>query len=164
MQLSTMLKSVQFSTANFHVNWWLNFKTALLRYNLNICLVFKLICSSIQLLHNVLVSTVQQNELAIHIHIIHPFGLSSHSGHTEHCIEFPVLYSRFSLVTQFMHNINSVYVSIPIYQFLPPPPISCLVFYMPFFLAHIPCKKLKVPFFHCIHDTFSPFLKRVFSS
>ena len=83
---------------------------------------------------------------------------------TEHGVEFPMLYSRFLLVIQFMHNVSSVYVSIPIYQFLPPPPTSGLVFDMPFFLAHIPCKKLKVSFFHCIHDTFYPFLKREFSS
>ena len=39
---------------------------------------------------------------------------------TEHWVEFPVLYSRFSLVIYFIHSINSVYVSIPISQFLPP--------------------------------------------
>ena len=35
--------------------------------------------------------------------------------------KFPVLYSRFSLVIYFMHSINSVYMSIPISQFIPPP-------------------------------------------
>ena len=37
---------------------------------------------------------------------------------TVRSIEFPALYSVFLLVTCFMHSINSVYVSIPIAQFL----------------------------------------------
>ena len=37
---------------------------------------------------------------------------------TEHWVEFPELYSRFSLVTYFMHSINSIYMSIPISQFI----------------------------------------------
>ena len=39
---------------------------------------------------------------------------------TEHWVEYPLLYSRFSLVIYFMHTINSVYMSIPISQFIPP--------------------------------------------
>ena len=38
---------------------------------------------------------------------------------TEHWVEFPVLYSRFSLVIYFIHS--NVYMSIPISQFIPPP-------------------------------------------
>ena len=38
---------------------------------------------------------------------------------TEHWVEYPPLYSRFSLVIYFIHS--SVYMSIPISQFLPPP-------------------------------------------
>ena len=34
---------------------------------------------------------------------------------------FPQLHSRFSLVIYFMHGINSVYMSIPISQFIPNP-------------------------------------------
>ena len=41
---------------------------------------------------------------------------------TEHWVEFLVLYSRFSLVIYFIHSINSVYMSIPISQFIPPSP------------------------------------------
>ena len=40
---------------------------------------------------------------------------------TEHWVEFPVLYSRFSLVIYFIHSINSVYMSTPVSQFIPPP-------------------------------------------
>ena len=39
---------------------------------------------------------------------------------TEHRVEFPVLYSRFSLVIYFIHT--RVYISIPISQFIPPLP------------------------------------------
>jgi len=41
---------------------------------------------------------------------------------TEHWIEFPVLYNRFSLIIYFMHSINHVYMSISISQFIPPFP------------------------------------------
>ena len=41
---------------------------------------------------------------------------------TEHWVEFPVLYSRFSLVIYFIHS--SVYMSIPISKFIPPPFLS----------------------------------------
>ena len=34
----------------------------------------------------------------------------------QHWVEFPVVYSLFSLVTYFMHSINSVYMSVPISQ------------------------------------------------
>ena len=43
---------------------------------------------------------------------------------TEHWAELPVLYSRSSLVIYFIHS--SVYMSIPISQFIPPPPLSPL--------------------------------------
>ena len=45
----------------------------------------------------------------------------------EHWVEFPVLYSRFSLVIYFIHSINSVHMSIPISQFIPPPHPPALV-------------------------------------
>ena len=35
--------------------------------------------------------------------------------------EFPVLYSRFSLVSPFIHSVNGVYVSTPTLQFAPTP-------------------------------------------
>ena len=58
-----------------------------------------------------------------HIYLL-LFGFPSHWGH---CGAFPVLYSRFSLVIYFIHSINSVYLSIPISQFISPPPLSPLV-------------------------------------
>ena len=47
-----------------------------------------------------------------------PFGLPSHLGHRRGLIEFAALYGRFSLVIYFVNSINSVYVWIPISQFL----------------------------------------------
>jgi len=38
---------------------------------------------------------------------------------TDHWVEFPVLYSMFSLAIYFVHSINSVCRSIPIFQFIP---------------------------------------------
>ena len=63
------------------------------------------------------VSTAQQTESATHTHtplldFLH-FQIT-----TEHWVDFPGLYSRFSLVIHFTHNINSICVSIPISQFL----------------------------------------------
>jgi len=65
------------------------------------------------------------------------FGFPSHSGTTEHWIEFPLLYSRFSLVIYFIHS--RVYMPIPTSQFIPPPfptlypyicfPYICLYFF-----------------------------------
>ena len=85
---------------------------------------FKLIFIGVQLLYNVvLVSTVQQSESAIRIHISPLFSdFLPIQVTTEHSVEFPELYSRFSLVTYFIHSINNVYMSIPISQFIPPPP------------------------------------------
>ena len=63
-----------------------------------------------------LVSTAQQSELAIHIHIhihihIAPlFSISYHSGPAEHRAEFPVPYSRFSLVSSSTHT-SHIYVN-----------------------------------------------------
>ena len=74
------------------------------------------------MLYNVvLVSTVQQSESAICIHISPFLGFPSHLGHHRALSRVPVLYSRFSLVIYFMHSINSVYMSIPISQFIPSP-------------------------------------------
>ena len=68
-----------------------------------------------------------------------PFGFPSYSGHhstlkvefpkkiKNKSIEFPVLYNRYSLVICFIHSISSVYVSIPVSQFLPPLPLFPLV-------------------------------------
>ena len=87
----------------------------------------KLIFIGVQLLYSVvLVSTAQQSESAIRIYIyiyipsfldFPPIQVSK-----EHSVEFPELYSRFSLFIYFIHSINSVYMSIPISQFIPPQP------------------------------------------
>jgi len=49
---------------------------------------------------------------------------------TEHCVEFPVLYSRLALVIYFIQSINSVYMSIPISQFIPFPPFPTWYSYL----------------------------------
>ena len=69
----------------------------------------------------VLVSAVQQSESAICIHITPLFRISF-PFRSPQSSEFPVLYSRFSLVIYFIHSINSAYMSIPISQFIPTPP------------------------------------------
>ena len=43
---------------------------------------------------------------------------------TEHWVEYPELYSRFSLVMYFIHSINSVHMSTPISQFITYPQFS----------------------------------------
>ena len=47
------------------------------------------------------------------------FSFPSHLVTTEHGVEFPVLYSRFSLVIYFIHS--SIYMSVPISPFIPLP-------------------------------------------
>ena len=42
---------------------------------------------------------------------------------------FPELYSRFSLVICFIYSINSVYMSIPISQFIPPDDFNLYPFF-----------------------------------
>ena len=42
----------------------------------------------------------------------------------EHCLEFPVLHSRFSLVTYFKHSITITYMSIPISHAPSPAPLA----------------------------------------
>ena len=57
-----------------------------------------------------------------------PSWLFSCSGHhPEHYAEFPVLCSMFSLVIHFIHSTSSVYVWIPISQFLPPPSVPLAI-------------------------------------
>ena len=50
-----------------------------------------------------------------------PFGLPIQVT-TVPKVEFPVLYNVFSLVTYFTYRVNSVYVSMPVSQFLLPTP------------------------------------------
>ena len=63
------------------------------------------------------VSAVQWSESAICMHISPLFWISF-PFRSPQSTEFPVLYSRFSLVIHFIHS--SVYMSIPISQFIPP--------------------------------------------
>ena len=76
----------------------------------------------IVLLYSVeLVSAVQQSESAIYIHLSSLFWISCPFRSPE-SIEFPVLYSWFSLVIYFIRSLNSIYMSISTSQFLPPGP------------------------------------------
>ena len=99
--------------------------------------IFKLSFIGVQLIYNVaLVSAVQQSESVIHIHISTLFQIlfpyrslqsieQSSLSYTEGSFFFPSLFiylfilSRFLLVIYFIHI--SVYMSIPISQFIPPP-------------------------------------------
>ena len=80
-----------------------------------------------------LVSTIQQYESAIHMYVctyIHTYIyllLFGFPSHLSHCGAFPVLYSSFLFVIYFIHSINKLYLSIPISQFISPPPLSSLV-------------------------------------
>ena len=80
-----------------------------------------------------LVSTIQQYESAIHMYVctyIHTYIyllLFGFPSHLSHCGGFPVLYSSFLFVIYFIHSINKLYLSIPISQFISPPPLSSLV-------------------------------------
>ena len=80
-----------------------------LSYFNNLLLIF------VRVLHVVLVSTGQQSESAIHIHIFPSFlDFLPVSVTTEHQEEFPMLCSRFSLVIYFKHTFSSVYISISV--------------------------------------------------
>ena len=60
---------------------------------------------------------IKVSQLCIHIHAL-LFGLPSIQVTTERWVEFPVLYSRFSVVISFVQS--SVYVSVLLSQFIPP--------------------------------------------
>ena len=70
--------------------------------------------NGIELLHNVVsISYVQQTESVICMHISTLFlDFLPIQVTTEHCVEFPVLDSWFSLVIYFICSINSVYILI----------------------------------------------------
>ena len=61
------------------------------------------------------------NQLHIYIYPL-VLGFPSHLGHHRALSRAPVLSSRFSLVTYFIHSINSVHMSIPVSQFILPLP------------------------------------------
>ena len=69
----------------------------------------------VSLLYNVvLISTVQQSESAMRVHIFPPVCISFPFKASQ-STEFPELCSAFSLVIHFTHRINSVYMSTPAY-------------------------------------------------
>ena len=69
------------------------------------------------LLYNVLLFVVQQSESAICIHISLFWISFQKKPTTKHCVQFLVLYSRFSLVTYFIHNV-CVHIYIYIYMYI----------------------------------------------
>ena len=96
----------------------------------------------VQLVYNVvLVSSVQQNESIIHIHVstllesFFPVYVI-----TEHWVEFPVLHSRFLLLIYFIYN--SVCILIPISPFIPPLPLVTISLKNTFFFFNfgVKCK------------------------
>ena len=71
-------------------------------------------------------SALQQSESAAHIHLPLFFGSPFHlSPYRALSREFPVLYIRISFVICFLHSINSIYMSIPSSQCIPPFPPWC---------------------------------------
>ena len=69
------------------------------------------------LIYNIaLISSVQKSMSVMHIHISALYLEYSHISHYSVFVEFPVLWSRFLLVTYFTYS--SVYMSIPISQFV----------------------------------------------
>ena len=93
---------------------------------------FLIIIIGVQLLYNiVLVSTVQQIESAVRIHISPLFWISfsfrspQSTGQSSLCYtvahQSSILSIYYLLVIYFIHRINIVYTSIPISQILPPP-------------------------------------------
>ena len=113
-----------------------------------------------QTLYNVvLVFTVQQNESAIYTHLSPPFGLPSHSSHHSALSRVPsaiwaslvaqmvknlpamqetlVPFSKFTLVTYFIHSINRVCVSMPVSQvFSPFLPLASICLPSPLYFHH----------------------------
>ena len=81
--------------------------------------------ATLQYCVTVFVSAIQRSESVICTHISSPSWTSlsnptTHSlGTTENQAELPVIYSRFPLAICFRHG--SVYMSMPISQFIPPP-------------------------------------------
>ena len=69
------------------------------------------------------------NQLYIYIQPL-IFVFASYLGQHRALSLVPVLYSRFSLVTYFLHSIDSIYMSVPISQFIPPPtsPLVSILF------------------------------------
>ena len=64
---------------------------------------------------------------------------------TEHRVEFPVLYNRFSLVLYFKHS--RVYMSTPISKFIPPPCPPCVHTFVLYICVSISALQISVPFF-----------------
>ena len=88
--------------------------------SVSVFLFFFSISITVQLFYNVLVSTVQQSESIIFIHMPPLFWISFPFRSPQRT-EFPVLHSRFSLVICFIHGINSVQMSIPVSRVILPP-------------------------------------------
>ena len=87
--------------------------------------------------------------------MVEPGGLPSMGSHkvrhdwsdlaAEHWAEFPVLYTRFSLVIYFIHSI--VYMSIPIPQFILPLFLPLVTMFLLYIYVSILQVGLSIPFF-----------------
>ena len=107
----------------------------------------------VQLLYTaVSVSAVQQSESAIRTHISPFLDFLPIQVTTEHQVMFPMLYDRFSLAIYFIHS--SVYMSIPISQFIHPPsfPLGIHIFVL-YVCVSISAWQLRssIPFFQIPH-------------
>ena len=98
------------------------FKLILLEYSwfTMLCLLFLLIFhwSTVTLQYCASFFCTAVNQLYIYIYPLFLDFLPNYAT-TEHWVEIPMLYSGFSLVIYFI--LCTVYMSIPIFQFIPPP-------------------------------------------
>ena len=65
-------------------------------------------------------STTWEAHTCTHTYTYIPSFCTSFPFRTPECTEFPVLYSILSLVIYFIHNIHSVYVSTPMFNYSKP--------------------------------------------
>ena len=86
-----------------------------------------------------------------------PLRFPSHLGHQRALSRLPVLYSKFQTVVYFIHSINSVFMSIPVSQFLPPyssppPPLGIHTFVL-YLCVSVSALQIRssVPFFWTPH-------------
>ena len=111
--------------------------------------VFKSVLLVYSCLTMLLVSTAQCSESAkrvyIHTHISpHFLDFLPIQATTVHQVGFPVQYSKFSLVTHFIHSIDGVYVSVLIFQFVPTPAPSCYLYICSLHLCFYVCFANKI--------------------
>ena len=122
--------------------WWLKWEGNPKRGNICIHIADPLCCTvetNTMLYYFLLCSKV--NQLYVYIYSLF-FRFVSHLSH--HRGQRRVPCARFSLVVYFMHSINSVYMSIPISQFIPPHPPFLLGIHTSVFSIYVTISALQI--------------------